>query len=113
MARPSVASASGESASLRQIVEGETLKECIAVGATGRSPLPIDELLEVAIQIADALEAAHSKGIIHRDIMPPNLFVDRRGQAKILDFGLAKLCPRTVHEQPDLLRRRPQRRKNS
>jgi eukaryotic-like serine/threonine-protein kinase len=75
-----------------QLLEGQTLRELISAARAGWEHLDLKQLLDLAIQILDGLGAAHGQGIIHRDIKPANIFVTNQGQAKILDFGLAKLA---------------------
>ncbi|HTW57994.1 MAG TPA: tetratricopeptide repeat protein [Terriglobales bacterium] len=79
-----------------QFLEGQTLRERI-----GDQPVPLGTLLDWALQITDALQAAHAKGIMHRDIKPANVFITGRGQAKILDFGLAKLTAPDLSSSSD------------
>ena len=79
-----------------ELLEGETLGDLLR-----RGQLPAEAMLQIGIQLADALESAHVKGIVHRDIKPANIFVNARGQAKLLDFGLAKIDRIPIRGEPD------------
>lgn len=94
----------GHSFIAMELLEGQTLDKLLSSG-----PLPIPRVVEIGIQLSDALDAAHKKGIVHRDIKPGNIFVIERGAVKILDFGLAKLTPQgsisadTISEQETMV----------
>jgi serine/threonine protein kinase len=92
-----IGEAEGEAFIAMELIEGEPLDQYMQ-----KHHLELQEVLDLAIQIADALDAAHSKGVIHRDIKPSNILITLRGQAKVLDFGLAKLvaATRTAADQP-------------
>jgi serine/threonine protein kinase len=95
----------GERFLVMEFVPGSTLADRI-----GRTPLPLDEAIGIARQIAEALEAAHDKGVVHRDLKPANVKITPEGQVKVLDFGLAKLAGGDAEETGRALSNSPKRR---
>jgi serine/threonine protein kinase len=94
---------SGHSFIIMELLEGQSVRDLIAAEGSSRNdggtgPLPLESLLDIAIQTAEGLGEAHQKGIIHRDVKPANIFVTRHGHAKILDFGVAKLLAADTHD---------------
>jgi serine/threonine protein kinase/Tfp pilus assembly protein PilF len=84
-----------------QLLDGQTLQDRIETTSQQKTPLPADEVLDLALQVVAGLEAAHEKGIIHRDVKPANIFITNRGEAKILDFGLAKVVESEIACHPE------------